>query len=78
MDMNSFLDGVKQDFAFLFASVFLSVFAGLIIYAITQVKIEGTVQVETLMVAFMGIVIAIIGFLGITKGRMETKGSQTS
>ena len=31
-------------------------------YAITQVQIEGTIQVETLMIAFMGIVnTAILG-----------------
>ena len=77
MSANTFLGGVRSDFALLFASVFLCIFAGIIVYAMTQVEIAGEIQVETLMVAFMGIVVAIIGFLGITKGRAETKDSST-
>ncbi len=80
MSVNSFLGGVKSDFALLFSSVFLSIFAVAIIYLFSRadfsnVVITGSISVEMLMGAFIGIVIAVVGFLGITKGRVETKPS---
>jgi len=81
MSTNTFLGGVRADFALLFGSVFLSIFAAVIAYVfsqadLTNVVISGTISVETLMGTFVGIVIAIIGFLGITRGRAITTGSQ--
>ena len=80
MATNKFLGGIRADFALLFASVFLSIFAGAIIYVFTQadfskVAISGTISVETLMGTFVGIVIAVVGFLGMTRGRAITPNS---
>ena len=81
MATNTWLGGVRADFALFFGSVFLLIFAGAMVYIFTQadfsqVVISGTISVETLMGTFIGIVIAVIGFLGITRNRAVTPGSQ--
>jgi len=70
--------GTTKDYATVFGLAFLTIFAVLIIYIISQanfdsVNITGSISVEMLMGTFIGIVIAVVGFLGITKGRVQTK-----
>lgn len=67
----------RQQLAPVFAGTFLAIFAVLILYIISQadlsqITISGSIDVNYLMGIFTGIVIAVIGFLGITKGRQDT------
>lgn len=71
----------RQQLAPVFAGVFLSIFAGLILYIVsqadlTQITISGSIDANYLMGIFTGIVIAVVGFLGITKGRQDTPPAQ--
>ena len=72
----------KSDAALIFGMVFLVIFAGLIIYVISQadlsgISITGSIDANWLFGIFTGIVIAVIGFIGITRGRQTTPNSQT-
>ena len=67
----------KSDAALIFGMLFLVIFAGLIIYVISQadlsgIAITGSIDANWLFGIFTGIVIAVIGFIGITKGRQAT------
>jgi len=70
----------KSDAALIFGMIFLVIFAGLIIYVISQadlsgIAITGSIDANWLFGIFTGIVIAVIGFIGITRGRQTTPGS---
>lgn len=70
----------KQDAGLVTAIVFLGIFAGLILYIISgadlsNITISGAIDVNYLFGIFTGIVIAVIGFLGITRGRQQTPGT---
>jgi len=71
----------KNDTALVFGAIFLTIFAGMIIYIISQadlsgILITGTIDANWLFGIFTGIVIAVIGFIGITRGgRATTPGS---
>lgn len=70
----------KQDTTLVTAIVFLGIFAGLIIYIIagadlTGIQISGSIDANYLFGIFTGIVIAVIGFLGITRGKAQTPGT---
>ena len=73
---DTFLGATKQDIAVVFTIVFLGAFAGGIGWMVYQadfdVKVTGNIDANYLMGIFTGIVIAMVGFLGITKGRSET------
>ena len=73
---DTFKGATKQDIAILFTIVFLGGFATVIGYMVltaeTDIKITGTIDANYLMGIFTGIVIAMVGFLGITRGRAET------
>lgn len=76
-DDKTTLGGTKQDLTRIFAFAFLTLFAIIIILIVsqadfTQIAISGTLDVNTFMVAFMGIIVALVGWLGITKGRQDT------
>ena len=67
----------RQQLAPIFGGIFLTIFAGLILYIISQadisqIQISGSIDANYLMGIFTGIVIAVVGFLGITKGRQDT------
>jgi len=67
----------KQDSALIVGLVFLAIFAGLVVYIIsgadlTGIQISGMIDVNYIFGIFTGIVIAFIGFIGITKGRTPT------
>ncbi|MCH7561796.1 MAG: hypothetical protein IIC67_10615 [Thaumarchaeota archaeon] len=67
----------KADTALIFGMVFLVIFAGLIIYVISQadlsgIAVTGSIDANWLFGIFTGIVIAVIGFIGITRGRQTT------
>jgi len=67
----------KSDAALIYGMVFLTIFAGLVIYVISQadlsdIKITGSIDANWLFGIFTGIVIAVIGFIGITRGRQAT------
>lgn len=77
---NTTLGGTKQDIARIFGFVFLGIFGALIILIMTQanfneIEVSGTLDINTIMVAFMGIVISIMGWVGITRGRTITPNS---
>jgi len=68
----------KQQLAPVFAGVFLTIFAGLILYILSQadvskISITGSIDANYLMGIFTGIVIAVVGFFGLTKGRQDTQ-----
>lgn len=78
---DTFLGGTKADLTKLWSIVFLSIFAGLIIYIILQANLEqitisGSIDVNYIFGIFTGIVIAVIGFLGITRGKVVTPGTE--
>ena len=71
----------KNDVALIVGLVFLAIFAGLVIYIIsgadlTGITITGAIDANYIFGIFNGIVIAFIGFIGITKGKVPTQGSQ--
>ena len=44
---------------------------------VSQIQISGSIDANYLMGIFTGIVIAVVGFLGITRGRQDTPGQPT-
>ena len=81
MSADTLQGATRRDIALIFGMIFLTIFAGLIIWVIAQadftnVTITGAISVEMLMGTFVGIVIAVVGFLGITRGRVTTAGSE--
>ena len=77
---DTFLGASKADLTKIWSIVFLSIFAFLILYIITQadldqITITGSIDVNYIFGIFTGIVIAVIGFLGITRGRVATPGA---
>jgi len=73
----------KNDIALMVGLVFLAIFAGLVIYIIsgadlTGITITGAIDVNYVFGIFTGIVIAFIGFIGITRGKTPTNGSGTT
>ena len=72
----------RQQLAPVFAATFLTIFAGLILYIlsqadVSQIQISGSIDANYLMGIFTGMVIAVVGFLGITRGRQDTPGQPT-
>ena len=77
---DTLLGASKADLTKIFSIVFLSIFAGLILLIIAQanfedVTISGSIDVNYIFGIFTGIVIAVIGFLGITHNRATTPGT---
>ena len=77
---DTLLGASKADLTKIFSIVFLSIFAGLILLIIAQanfedVTISGSIDVNYIFGIFTGIVIAVIGFLGITRNRATTPGT---
>lgn len=72
----------KSDAALIFGMLFLTIFAGLVIYVIaqadlTQISITGSIDANWLFGIFTGIVISVIGFIGITRGRQATPNGRS-